>query len=55
VTAKISTYTVAIIPAVLFGFGILINAGMTTTYGQAAADHEKINTQLKSHESFRFW
>ena len=46
-TARIQTYTVAIIPAVLFGLGILINAGMTTADGQAAVDHEKINRQLE--------
>jgi hypothetical protein len=47
VTARVQTYTVAIIPAVLFGLGILINAGMTTADGQAAVDHEKINRQLE--------
>ena len=46
-TARIQTYTVAIIPAVLFGLGILINAGMTTADGQAAVDYEKINRQLE--------
>ena len=47
VTARIQTHKVAIIPAVLFGLGILINAGMTTADGQAAVDHEKINRQLE--------
>ena len=46
-TAGIQTYTAAIIPAALFGLGILINAGMTTADGQAAVDHEKINRQLE--------
>ena len=46
-TARIQTYTVAIIPAVLFGLGLLMNTGMTTADGQAAADHEKINRQLE--------
>jgi hypothetical protein len=46
VTARIQTCTDAIIPAVLVGLCILINAGMTTADGQAAVDQEKINRQL---------
>ena len=45
--ARIQTYTVAIIPDVLFGLGIQINAGMTTADGQAAVDHEKINRLIE--------
>ena len=40
-------YRVAIIPVVLFGLGILINAGMTTVDAQAALDHEKINRLIE--------
>jgi outer membrane protein assembly factor BamD (BamD/ComL family) len=48
VTARIQTYTDAIIPAVLFGLGVLISAGMTTTAdSQAVVDQEKINRQLE--------
>lgn len=40
--------TVAIIPAVLFGLGVLISTSMTTTAdGQAVVDQEKINRQLE--------
>jgi hypothetical protein len=46
VTARIRTYTIAIIPAVLFGLDSIINAGMTTADGQAAVNKEKINRQL---------
>ena len=48
VTARIQTYTIAIIPAVLFELGVLTSPGMTTTAdGQAAVDKEKINRQLE--------
>jgi uncharacterized membrane-anchored protein YhcB (DUF1043 family) len=48
VAARIQTYTVAIIAAVLFGLGVLIGAVMTrTAEGQAAVDQEKINKQLE--------
>ena len=48
VTARIRTYTVAIIPAVLFGLGVLISTSMTTTAdGQAVVNQEKINRQLE--------
>jgi hypothetical protein len=48
VTARIHTYTVAIIPAVLSGLSALIGAVMTTTAdGQAAVDQEKINRLLE--------
>jgi hypothetical protein len=48
VTARIRTYTIAIIPAVLFGLDVLISAGMTRTAdSQAAVDKEKINRQLE--------
>jgi hypothetical protein len=48
VTARIQTYTVAIIPAVLSGLSALISAVMTTTAdGQAAVDQEKINRLLE--------
>ena len=48
VTARIRTYTIAIIPALLFGLDVLINVGMTRTAdSQAAADKEKINRQLE--------
>lgn len=44
VTAKLRTYTVAIIPDVLFGLGVLMSEGTTTTAdGQAAVNQEKIN------------
>jgi phage gp29-like protein len=48
VAARIQTYTVAIIAAVLFGLGVLISIGMTTTAdSQAVMDQEKINRQLE--------
>jgi hypothetical protein len=48
VTARIQTYTIAIIPAVLFGLDELISAGMTRTAdSQAVLDKEKINRQLE--------
>ena len=48
VTARIQTYTIAIIPAILFELGVLTSASMTTTAdGQAAVDKEKINRQLE--------
>jgi uncharacterized membrane-anchored protein YhcB (DUF1043 family) len=48
VAARIQTYTVAIIAAVLFGLGVLIGTVMTrTAEGQAAVDQEKINRQLE--------
>jgi len=48
VKARIRTYTIAIIPALLFGLDVLISAGMTRTAdSQAAADKEKINRQLE--------
>jgi hypothetical protein len=48
VTARIQTYTVAVIAAELFGLGVLIGTGMTTTAdGQAAVDQEKIDRQLE--------
>jgi hypothetical protein len=48
VTARIQTYTIAIIPAVLFGLDELISAGMTRTAdSQAVVDKEKINRQLE--------
>jgi hypothetical protein len=48
VTARIQTYTIVIIPAVLFGLDELISAGMTRTAdSQAAVDKEKINRQLE--------
>jgi hypothetical protein len=48
VTARIQTHTVAIIPAVLFGFSVLVSAGMTTIAGgRAVVDHEKISRQLE--------
>jgi hypothetical protein len=46
VTARIQTYTSAIIPAVLFELGVLISAGMTTSVDGQAVDKEKINRQL---------
>jgi hypothetical protein len=40
--------SVAVIAAVLFGFGVLISTSMTTTAdGQAVVDKEKINRQLE--------
>jgi hypothetical protein len=48
VTARIQTYTIVIIPAVLLGLDVLISAGMTRTAdSQAAVDKEKINRQLE--------
>jgi hypothetical protein len=48
VTARVQTYAVAIIPAVLFGLVVLISAGKTITAdGQAAIDQEKINRLLE--------
>jgi hypothetical protein len=38
----------AVIAAVLFGFGVLISTGMASTVdGQAVVDQEKINRQLE--------
>ena len=45
VTAKIQTYTVTIIPAVLFGLDVLIGEGMTTTAN--GVDQEKMNRLLE--------
>jgi outer membrane protein assembly factor BamD (BamD/ComL family) len=41
--------TVAVIAAVLFGFGVLMSTSMTTTTadGQVVVDKEKINRQLE--------
>jgi hypothetical protein len=40
--------SVAVIAAVLFGFGVLISTSMTTTAdGQAVVDKEKVNRQLE--------
>jgi hypothetical protein len=48
VTARIQTYTIVIIPAVLFGLDELISAGMTRIAdSQAVVDKEKINRQLE--------
>ena len=48
VRPSIQTYTIAIIPAVLFELGVLISAGVTTSAdGQTAVDKEKINRQLE--------
>jgi Tfp pilus assembly protein PilF len=47
VTARIQTYTVAIIAAVLFGLGVLTSTGMTTTAGGQPVNQEKINRQLE--------
>jgi phage gp29-like protein len=41
-------YTIAIIPDVLFGLGVLISEGMTTTAdGQAAVNQEKLNRLIE--------
>ena len=40
-------YTVAVIAAVLFGLGVLISTGMTTTADGQPGDQEKINRQLE--------
>jgi hypothetical protein len=48
VTVSIQTHIVAVIAAVLFGLGVLISTGMTTTAdGQAVVDQEKISRQLE--------
>jgi hypothetical protein len=46
-TARIQTHTGAIIPAVIFGLGVLVSAGMTTTADGQPADQEKVNRQLE--------
>jgi hypothetical protein len=47
-TAGVQSYTVAVIVAVLFGLGVLISTGMTTTAdGQSVVDQEKIIRQLE--------
>jgi hypothetical protein len=47
VTARIQTHTVVIIPAILFGLGVLVSAGMTTTADGQPVDQEKVNRQLE--------
>jgi hypothetical protein len=46
VTVSIQTHIVAVIAAVLFGLGVLISTGLTTTADGQAVDQEKINRQL---------